>query len=678
MPNVITVDGNVFIAREITGLFGTTLPTVTDSGGVRRATVGDKLRFLTEPPGFIGFPESEDPHALDDAINVLTMWGAFMRGPQKQLPTITPLPTIYKIDGLGFFETRLSSGRLRVYGNGASSSDEPVFSFSGSGSSWADSTLNADLTGDVTAIAGMVNIAGADYAAGRQLVAGEGSNNKILYKATSLNVWANYVDNGVAETLAGGADRLRFLIAAPDDPDGNVVSCGFTAAGSQDVVLIQRVIDTSSTAGWTTYGNPVPGTDPRGLLSYPGPDGDVDTLVSTEIGLFHVDFSTANHSTHFFLDSTSSFSGRMTIGADGLVYFLDGQLLYRLLPWTGASTSNRLTVEVLGAPTLPSDADDVFTAIAASKQRPWIYLARGGVKSTTNARLMIYNYRDNVWYGAPYQNGTAQRVIIAIIESSLEDGTTRLHMVEEQASGGDQHPVNFPNFAQDPRQNSAFTSEGTLTMRIIEPDRGFGDRGLFKGMKYVQGIGDNFSANEKLTPEFEHDGGSKSSNGLDITADGGIQWPDGSAGIGVKARRQKITWDLSGTAGTTQGPWVKAFVSVASVFPQTSGGNIPEKRRFLIDFRKGKDRTANEAAVADTWSFAGYLDQQGTANAWANLRTSAAKGVNIVVKLDDKTSFAGDIVIEDDSQVRYVPEDSRPGATLQIDGVAIISIEEVA
>ncbi|MCH7553955.1 MAG: aspartate/glutamate racemase family protein, partial [Chloroflexi bacterium] len=238
MPATAKIDGNSFLVTEITGLMGTKLPTVTDSGGVRRATVGDKLRFFTEPPGFIGFPESEDPHALDDAFNVLTMWGAFMRGPQKQSPTISALPTTFKTDGDGFYDAA-GLGRLFLFGNGASSNDECVFYYDSGTDTWISAQVNSDLTGDVTAISGAVEIGGVFYLLGRQLVDGEAANAKILYKMVTLGVVTNFVNNGVAETLPSGYDRTRFLLEGGEDPSPQIIAAArrLVDAGCEMLVM---------------------------------------------------------------------------------------------------------------------------------------------------------------------------------------------------------------------------------------------------------------------------------------------------------------------------------------------------------------------------------------------------------------------------------------------------------
>jgi hypothetical protein len=484
-------------------------------------------------------------------------------GPLRRTPTISSLPTTWKIQpGAGWYE---GIDNLFVYGNGASSDDEPMFLFNGSTTTWTDCTINADLGGDITKITGVTQVEATIYAISDQLVS-NGSANHILYQSTNGTTWAETTNTGTAETLAGSMDRLSFLQGWEDD----VIAVAWLSTTGGWLIFGR---DTqAATTQWTNYFNsgepPTEQTsEPRGFIKAPGPDGALDVFVSNNRGLHWLDTSLSNppwRIVHKYRNTNSIHTGHIVLAENGKIFFTDGP---NVGEWYWVDGSGNSRVDYIGPHSLsvvnvawdgvPIEKTGDVVALAVSTAQPWIYAAIGGLAASRNAWVGVYDWVRGQWHN-PYRGATAQRAVRGLFESNENDDVNRLHLAEENAAGGDQDLVDFTNIITRPDTDASYqyASSGFVFDTRFDGFTPLLQKGFYQWRTY----GDDFTSNEKVDLRFAVNGAAFSGSVQSITSSPGSVWTDGSStALGTDALdiSSEITLNRGGTS--TNSPKVFAM-----------------------------------------------------------------------------------------------------------------------
>lgn len=600
----ITVDPNTNRPRRIEynpqSPFPPVQATAAQFGGEQ---YGLNQRILITGPLGIGQKQGNDLHRCADQHNVVTWWeNQLTRGPQKQTPTQSALPSTFKVPtGMGFYESALF-GRLFLFGSGGSSSDEPVFHFTGSTTTWTDSTLNADFSGDMRDIVGMVDIAATLYTVNRQTVDTSGGDARFTLNSTVLAAWNEDFSTGSSdESIAGGIglNRLFGLIAI----GGTLFSVAYVS--TTFAAMMVRKVPGNQT--WATFGASADlqqssSAAPRGIINFRGPDGGEDIMWATSAVLVYQDGPAPTGSTggdvlYRFRNPTGSFTGIMAEGHDGRLYFADGPNM-GCFRWTDGSGNSE--IRYLGPQSrwdipwsgLVSAKQGDITSISRAKIPPWMIVTVGGLASSKDATVMAFNTDTGEWF-IPYKGTTSQRAILASFNSNRDDDTDRTHFVEEQAAAGDQDPQNFESLFNNPLDDSGWK----LTDGIIEgSERNYGFGGLInKIFLTTQLDADDLSANEKVGFEHAHDGGSfNTEQFIDSSTSPARVYTDGSGtAVGTKAKRQQVRWNLDGDEGATPGPTIKGVAEVYAVAAEKPDGTLAMEFAIpiMLDERSFKDLT---------------------------------------------------------------------------------------
>jgi hypothetical protein len=539
---------------------------------------GLNQRLVITGPIGIGQKQGNDPHRGADQHNVVAWWpGQITRGPQKQTPTQSALPSTFKVPkGSGFYESNLFS-RLFLFGVAGSTNDEAIFHLVTT--TWTDSTSNADFSGDMKDFVGMVDVGDTLYAIAKASVDTSGGDARFTLKSTSLGVWTEDFSTGSSDETVSVGDSFFGLIAISN----RLFSVAYTAATG--VAGLAR--KTVGAQAWLVAGSTFQRDSqsaPRGLLSFRGADGGDDIIWSTSAALIYQDDpnGSSQHEgavLYRFRNPTGAYTGVMAAGHKGDLYFADGANLghFRWVDGRGNSEvryvgpQSRSDIQWSG---LVSAKQGDITSISRAKNPPWMIVTVGGLAASKDATVMAFNTETGEWY-IPYKGGTSQRAILASINSDLNDGTDRVHFMEEQAAGGDQDPQNFENLFNNPLDDTGWKfTDGVL--EDSERDMGFG--GLInKIFLTTQLDADDLSSNEKVGFEHAHNGGAfNTEQAITSSSSPARVYTDGSGtAVGTKAKRQQVRWNLDGDEGATEGPTIKSVNYVYAVLAEKPDATVP-------------------------------------------------------------------------------------------------------
>lgn len=608
---VITINGNEFVTvGPMTWEADPGFPIINVPTGQRQLTdLTTPQTVLLKGPLAMGQRFGNSTNHCFDQENVVAWWpGSITRGPQRISTTFSG-PTTFKVQpGIGFAE---GLNKVFMFGDAASTGQEPVWYWVGGTTTWTDATLNADAGADVWKISGMAEIGGVLYAMADQ-VKTNGSYNRLTYSSSNGTTWAEVVTASAHETLPAQSGttltRMSFLLDATGLRDsvsvvGPLIALGWVDGGNEI-----RPIDRPTTAATTAWSSlsldaVYDAGEPRGFVIYPGPDGVADLFVTTKIGCYYYNLSTSGVQPTRLIkwrNRSSSYSGTMALGGDGRLYMADGPNLLRF-EWLSSAGSYK--VDYVGPEfyvgfASPEQRGDVFpwggvvtkrlgdiTAIFPDPIQDCLWVAKGGLAASRNATIWRYDLKTGEWY-SPYTNGTAQRAIHGIFVSVEDDSTERLHFTEEQAAGGDQEPFFFEKLSIHPVVDSAWKYAASGTITDSERDMGFP---RVKGFLAIEAYGNDFTSTFKLTVKDGQDGATPA-NSQNITASGGIVWPDktdGSAGVGVAGRSQQLEIGLEGTAGANVGPTLLGLSETWNIVPLKSDGTLP--KIFTVTISRDKN-----------------------------------------------------------------------------------------
>lgn len=552
--------------------------------GVEQYGLNQRVQ-LTGPLG-TGQRVGNDLRRGFDQYNIIAWYPGFVtRGPQQQTPTWTGGPATAKIapGTRGFFRSTVSN-RLFMLVQGATT-EEPLWYLSGT--TWTDGTLNADVTSDPFDIVGMTQIGATLYVIHRtaQLV---GADLTHVYSSADGTTWARDLNGGTAENEA----TVHGLHAA------------YRAASNAYVLLTientprLRWRTPGGASAWATVGGTLQMTagatylNFRGFADWLDDAGNPIVVFMTNSTIYYTDMPTASSPQVYELyeieNNDGSYSGHPIAGADGNLYYLDGPNLCRLRWVSGAIQRDILGPENVSDSRIrwdgvPLEATGDCTAIDASRQLPAIYVAKGGLAASRNARIWRYDLSTGLW-NCPYRHATAQRAITALVEHN-----DILHHVIEQAAGGDQDPFYFNNITQNPLSNSSYeytSAEG----RFEDSERDMGLSGLVNKIYLTTQLdADSLSANETVGFQHATNGGSfDTAQTITSSTSPSRVYVDGaSTATGTKAKRLQVRWLFNGTAGATAGPTVKSVSYVYTVASEKpAGGPVFE---FLIPLEFKKD-----------------------------------------------------------------------------------------
>lgn len=664
MPYPITFDSKtLYLEGAIIQEVDLAFPQSQIATGQRQAdSFGLHQRLAITGPFSVGLRQGNDVGHGFDQENVLAMWpGQITRGPQKQSPTAA-LPTTFKLSPGGLIE---ALDTVWMFGSGASTSDEPLWFYVGSTDTWTDATLNADIAADVDDVTGLAEIGDTLYAASGDPLTISGDVT-VFFKSTDKTTWVRARSGGVPDLSFTTA---RFILV---DPGGAKVYVGDETASSLQI-RNTTITDFESVTSITWAGSGslwTPSTlSIRGMTLFPDASGNLDMWWTHSDGLIHFDISAGTDSQAFtFLNKGSSHSGRLlAIGSS--LYFTDGPNLAR---YEWVSSAGDFKTDYVG-PEVRTDIDN-WSGLATDKQGDitaivqsrlhfnWIYVFKAGLTSSDNGSVLVFDRArapGHEWF-CIYKNSTAQRIISGGFESAEDDETLRLHILEEQTSGGDQDPKFFVDAPYNPLERASY--KYATTGKIVDSERDMGFPYLQKSFLTAQVDVDDLSANEKLTIKFAHDGGSLDA-GQDITSSTSPPqvFSDGpsSSNVGKLARRQKIELTLTGTEGATDGPTLKSMVVTYNVPPQRADGTSPIAYGLPLIFTK-------------------ELYQDGPEQAYADLQTSMEKGTLLSMTLADG-----------EGAIKVLPDPNRPlrittdpgegdsGPFLKIDGDGLFWVKLV-
>jgi hypothetical protein len=544
-------------------------------------------RFASQrSPLSIGLTDEYEVNRISDQENLWTYWPNSMTlGPLKQSPTWSG-PSTFKVNGEGFF---YGLGTLWVFGIGGSSNDEPVHYWVGASEAWTNATLNADTSDDVTSVVGMAQRGNTLYAL-RQAV----ENSRIADKTTDKTTWVHI---GTPNALANSRDRAKFLVYVDEgdlfyllaytdgvEKDFDIHSHDFSTADSTDNVQTVQQSDAI----------------PRGLVTYTDPAGTTDLFVSSNRALFWFDISAGTlQKMQSFQDPTGGSTGTMHVGPDGKLYVADGPNIFTF-QWVDGSGSfewksiGPMTVDDprISWSGLPTAKRGDVTCITSCFRQPWIIAGIGGNASSNDGWVAVYDYQRGQWF-CPYQNGTAQRAITAIVHTTADDGQERLHIMEEQAAGGDQDPEFFENFATNPETVSyKYATTGVLTTSWFD-----GYSPMFrKGFYTWRERGDDVDADETVVVTFATDGGSHGSAQTINTDDTPVQqvWTDGSSNaVGSDAYNIQSTVTLNRSGTNTLSPKLRSFGYSYLVAALNDDDTSIKEWEFVVDLEATARRNPN-------------------------------------------------------------------------------------
>ena len=594
----LTLDSNTFALREgskIARRNRELAPPYTErlKGDITRQDFG--LYQQIQYKGPISLNES------DDQKNVIA-WrkGVLLRGPQRIAPTFSLGATTWKVTpGAGFFDSALL-GKLMVHGFGAANDDEPVGLFSG-GSSVTDATLNADDAANLNNVVGLVEA--VDSGTGTKsvyavlnAVTAIGGDNSLTLRTTNGTTWARNKDGATAENITAGTyslDRIAFAVPRIGTPQ-HIIYCIYS---STTFAVSYEPANVLSSSAVTLTGTLTPILDataaPRGFANWRTPTGTMGgaLLISTNKGLYYVSSigGTSAALVHQYKNPGGSHTGRIHV-ADNGVYFTDGDLV-GVWHWVGDGGDSEV-IYFQKPPLVLAKLGDATAVWKAQAEENIVYAAFGGLASSRNAWIARIDISTSPtrWY-CFYEAPTAQRAIMAMFESTQNDGTRRLHIFEESAAGGDQDPLNFEKLDVDPLEDSAWKYNGTTPTILFPQEFPLGNI-LPVGWLTVQVDADDLSANEKISIK-DGQSGDAPANSQDITSTTSppqvwVDKTDGLVGVGVSALSQQIEVTLNGTAGATPGPTVNNINVTYRVKGLKPDATSPEEFDFLVDLDASK------------------------------------------------------------------------------------------
>lgn len=574
---ILTLDNNQVVVRgpvRRTMLNPRGFPTPAPPSGVPATDNYLPHRIMEySSPLSIGLQRGRDSHRVWDMANISAQFPNLVTlGPLKQTPTWSGGPDTFKAAGRGFV---IANNTLFMMGVGAASGDEPLWYLDGT--TWTSCTLNADASADVVTIVDVVYLKGVYYAIGDQLLS-NGTYNRISYQSTNKTTWTEFHTAADAETLPGSADRVTFL-DSPADTFLNIIAY----VSTNYRINFGYLTATATTANKFINANGVQVSwapaqldesegVPRDLKVFPGSDGIMDYILATNRAVWWMDVSTGTISKLIDLKHPEgTYTGRLAIGtSDYSIWVADGPNLVKMW-WTeiGGFQYAFLGPEGEAASImgewngLPVAKTGDITAICSSKDQPWIYFAKGGLAASRNAWIGRINTK-TMSVDVPYQNATAQRAITAMVEFNKT-----LHILEEQAAGGDQDPFYFSNVANNPDNDTtfAYAASGTITLSRFD---GYVPA-LKKGFFDFTVQGDGMGSNEKVTAKFAKNGGSLKT-GQDITSNGGSVWVDMVSGTHTGSNNASVLTD-SAAAFVTDGVQPTAGLQTGDTVSNTTDGS---------------------------------------------------------------------------------------------------------
>ncbi len=520
---------------------------------------------------------------LWDAINAITYFDGllFCLGPKKQTPTWTGGPATFKALGNGLTET--TDGTLWMHGSGAAAGDEPLWYLSGT--TWTNATANADVAGDFNTCSGIVQIGNTYYAVSRDSSL-SGGFRKWMVQSTDKTTWA-YSYTAAANEDNGADVQLYFLQL--------VGKTFYTLAhvSNSKISIYYRTTVNAAFSEVSGVADEDAGSPPRGLVAFPDAVGVEDLFVGTRGGLYWHDISASlSRRVHTFRDPTSAYTGRLWLDPTGTrIRFLDGDN-QGWFQWgaNGEAEVHYQGPESLDDPSipyagLPTPKAGATTAGCASQRRPWNYVAKGGLAASRNAWIGLSDARGSGYPHCPYQNATAQRAIMAIIEA----GDT-LHILEETAAGGTQTPFYFANITRNPSTTASYPHAATGSVVLAKDDRLFPE--LNGVWRKVEAIGTGLTANNNLTAIFasadaaplDMAGSWGTTLGAITATAGSVNFAATPAGTGQSARAVQLRVDLIGVSDAS------AYLEQLAVYVRK---DLPIKyvRRFIVDIEKSANGT---------------------------------------------------------------------------------------
>lgn len=529
----VMIDGLTYVIKggvKTVPLTSNAIPApVPQSGTPKTENLLSARQLEIRPPWGVGLLRGNDPHRVYSEKNMNSLFSLATAGPLQNTPTMTSPPATFKISPPGFVE---ALNTIFMYGSGGASGDEPVWYWVGSTTTWTNATVNADISGDMRDITGMAQIGTTVYAINRTNVT-DSIVDRYVMSSVNKTTWATASSQGAADDIGNTSYSAYFLLA---------VSGKLRTLVYNDVDVKATVIEKDmalgadgrlSTAAWATVGTITlsEAVAPRGYVLWHDYAGVETTFIATNKGLYKG--GTTPVRLHNFRNSRSAYTGRLEVGKDDRLYFLDGENIGRLT-WTtgGGQIIEYLGPQSINSPSvgtsqawdgLPLANQGAVTAMAYSKTQPWLHIGLGGLAASKNATWMVFEPNKPIEYAwhVPYENATAQRALTAMVESDEDDGIPRLHIVEEQAAGGTQSPRYFNYVTRNPKQETAYTYATAPVVRLSRMDTGLPI--VKKVFDKLLLTGDDLTSTETVTVKFAKDGGTLGT-GQAISASPGGKW----------------------------------------------------------------------------------------------------------------------------------------------------------
>ena len=447
---ILPFDPQPFNLRQTTRkVFADAFPTSS------RASMDTLLGFKSEvqkPPLYVGRFTNYDRSHIATGENINAMFpGKVHIGPLRQLATWTSPATATSFQ---FFE---GISKLYLFGVGAADTDEPVYVFTGSTTTFGDGTLNADDADVVKNIVGMAQRGTLVYALYNTRDAGTHS----LASTTNGTTWTPIADL----ILTSANDRIfgGFAAQGPSiSPWQYIYALVWnTAAGTETNGVIRPYVH-DGTAWAAMTGDAILGdnTAPRGFEPFLGPDGFMDFMISTKDRLYWADRSATAQSVVIkdrlrYTFPYGTYTGKLAVDPDGKsLWVTDGPNVRRIF-WT--DTSGKIEAPSYGPGSrhdldplyegLPADQQGDVTAITPSIINPrWLYVAVGGLTNTTKrASIRVLDTAIGKWHPPFFIEDAASpsRVITALYESQFDDGIVRLMAVSSDNGSGGNARVHF-------------------------------------------------------------------------------------------------------------------------------------------------------------------------------------------------------------------------------------------
>lgn len=532
---------------------------------------------------------------LWDAQNIISYFDGFLAclGPKKQTPTWTGGPTTFKALGNGF--TKTSDAVVWMHGSGAAVTDEPLWFLDGT--TWTSATVNADVAGEFDTCSGIVQIGNTYHAMSRDSSL-SGGFRKWMVQSTDKTTWSYRHTPGSNEDAGLGDFAAYFLAAIEDSVNG--VRLYFVAHNPNTAFHLYRTFPGGAN-GWTavaaSFAEEGADSPPRGMVKFSDSAGVEDIFVGTKTALYWIDISASTaREVVRFRDPSSAQTGRLWLDeVNGRIMFLDGDNVgwgkwdgtEFVRGYLGPDSLDDARIPWSGLPTRKIGAT---TAGCPSAFRPWSYVAKGGLAASRFAWIGLQDSKYGEWH-CPYQHVTAQRAIMAIIEA----GDT-LHILEEQAAGGDQDPFFFANITRNPSTTASYPHAATGSVVLAKDDRLLPElNGVWRN---VGAVGSGLSSTNKITDIFASAdaapldmGGSWGTTLGEITATAGTQNFVGTpTGTGQSARAMQLRIDLEGASDAS--PYIEQLtVSVVKLVP------TKYVRRYLVDIEKSARGTVRPAQL---------------------------------------------------------------------------------